>query len=68
MSTHKIGDKSSYLSIIIKIISEPRIIAVLIEIMSRVIRKPVFCIYENTKVQISSVVTVQLISTFVFAT
>ena len=36
--------------------------------MSRVMRKPAFCICEKTKTQISFAVTVKLISAFVFAT
>ena len=36
--------------------------------MSRVMRKPAFCIYAKTKTQISSMVTAKLISAFVFAT
>ena len=35
--------------------------------LSRVMRKPDFCIYAKTKTQISCVVTAQLISAFVFA-
>ena len=36
--------------------------------MSRIMRKPDFCIYVKTKAQISCAVTAQLISAFVFAT
>ena len=35
--------------------------------MSRVVRKPAFCICEKTKTQISFAVTAKLISAFVFA-
>ena len=35
--------------------------------MSLVMRKPAFCIYAKTKMQISCAVTAQLISAFVFA-
>ena len=36
--------------------------------VSRVMRKPAFCIYAKTKTQISFAVTAKLISAFVFAT
>ena len=36
--------------------------------LSRVVRKPAFCIYAKTKKQISFAVTAKLISAFVFAT
>ena len=36
--------------------------------MSRVVRKPAFCIYAKTKTQISFAVAAKLISAFVFAT
>ena len=35
--------------------------------MSRIVRKPAFCIYAKTKMQISFAVTAKLISAFVFA-
>ena len=36
--------------------------------MSHVMRKPTFCLYKKTKVQISFAVTAKLISAFVFTT